>query len=187
MIARTYDDADRNADRELLDNDPGTTTTCASCERETPAPTSRIAGDFVMCEHCGLDVHTGELLDAWAMGDPKLDAPAAAATSQTEAQANITHAITPATAIDFLSAASKHMQNRASTYDKPTGERSMGKTVTAFNAITGQTITEEQGWLLMGILKMVRSQQGDFKADNYEDEAAYAALRGECATRERTQ
>jgi hypothetical protein len=28
---------------------------------------------------------------------------------------------------------------------------------------------------------MVRSQQGEFKADNYEDEAAYAALRGECA------
>jgi ribosomal protein L37AE/L43A len=67
MIARTYDDADRNADRELLDNDPGTTTTCASCERETPAPTSRIAGDLVMCEHCGRDVHTGESLDAWVI------------------------------------------------------------------------------------------------------------------------
>lgn len=187
MTARTHDDADRNADRELLDNDPGTTTTCASCERETPAPISRIAGDFVMCEHCGLDVHTGESLSAWAMGDPKLDAPAAAATSQTEAQASITHAITPTCAADFLAAAGKHMQARASTYDKPAGERSMGKTVAAFNIIADQNLTEEQGWLFMGVLKKVRSQQGDFKADNYEDEAAYAALRGECAARERTQ
>lgn len=57
----------------------------------------------------------------------------------------------------------------------------MGRTVKAFNAITSHTLTEEQGWLFMGLLKMVRSQSGDFKADNFEDEAAYAALRGECA------
>lgn len=93
----------------------------------------------------------------------------------------------PTCAADFLAAAGKHMRDRASTYDKAAGERSMGKTVAAFNIIADQYLTEEQGWLLMGILKMVRSQQGAFKADNYEDEAAYAALRGECATRERTQ
>lgn len=86
---------------------------------------------------------------------------------------------------DFLMAAIGHMQDRASTYDKPNGERSVGKTVAAFNVITGLNLTEEQGWLFMGILKMVRSQQGDFKADNYEDEAAYAGLRGECASRDR--
>jgi hypothetical protein len=73
------------------------------------------------------------------------------------------------------------MQDRAATYDKPDGERSMGRTVEAFNAITSHTLTEEQGWLFMGLLKMVRSQSGDFKSDNFEDEAAYAALRGECA------
>jgi hypothetical protein len=73
------------------------------------------------------------------------------------------------------------MQDRAATYDKPDGERSMGRTVEAFNAITSHTLTEEQGWLFMGLLKMARSQSGDFKADNFEDEAAYAALRGECA------
>lgn len=88
-------------------------------------------------------------------------------------------------AADFLRAGLSHMQDRASTYDKPQGERSMGKTVAAFNVITGHELTEEQGWLLMGLLKMVRSQQGNFKADNYEDEAAYAALRGESAARDR--
>lgn len=79
-----------------------------------------------------------------------------------------------------------HMEDRAATYDKPEGERSMGKTVAAFNAITGQALTEEQGWLFMGLLKMVRSQQGAFRADNYEDLAAYAALQGECAAATRS-
>jgi len=82
---------------------------------------------------------------------------------------------------DFLQAGIGHMQDRAATYDKPTGERSMAATVGAFKCVSGVEMTEEQGWLFMGLLKMVRSQQGEFKADNYEDEAAYAALRGECA------
>ena len=77
--------------------------------------------------------------------------------------------------------AAGHIGDRADTYDKPEGERSMASTVEAFNAITGHSLDEEQGWLFMGILKMVRSQQGKFKVDNYEDEAAYAALRAECA------
>lgn len=88
-------------------------------------------------------------------------------------------------AADVLKAGVQHMQDRASTYDRSEGERSMGRTVMAFNAITGHELTEEQGWLLLGVLKMVRSQQGDFKLDNYEDEAAYAALRAECAAVER--
>ena len=77
------------------------------------------------------------------------------------------------------------MEDRAVTYDKEGGERSMGKTVAAFNVITGSNLTEEEGWLFMEILKQVRSMQGAFKADNYEDLAAYAALRGECASRDR--
>ncbi|MND38627.1 hypothetical protein D3C76_47670 [compost metagenome] len=94
--------------------------------------------------------------------------------------------MTKTTAAGILQAGLKHMEDRASTYDKPEGERSMGRTVAAFNAVTGHTLTEEHGWLLLGLLKMVRSQQGDLRMDNYEDEAAYAALRGECAARERT-
>ena len=89
------------------------------------------------------------------------------------------------TAASILTAALGHMEDRAKTYDAPGGERSMGKTVAAFNVITGQKLTEEAGWLFMEILKQVRSQQGDYRADNYEDMVAYAALRGECAARER--
>lgn len=87
---------------------------------------------------------------------------------------------------DFLKKGLNHMEDRAATYDKKgCGERSMAKTVVAFNAITGHNLTEEEGWLFMENLKQVRSLQGNFKADNYEDLAAYAALRGECASRER--
>lgn len=89
------------------------------------------------------------------------------------------------TAASMLTAALGHMEDRAKTYDAPGGERSMGKTVAAFNIITGHTLTEEAGWLFMEILKQVRSQQGNYRADSYEDLVAYAALRGECAARER--
>lgn len=89
---------------------------------------------------------------------------------------------------DFLKAGIKHMQDRASTYDKPEGERSMSATVAAFNAVTGDGVmnTEERGWLFMQLLKAVRSQQGDFKADNYEDGASYVGLCGEAAAKERS-
>ena len=91
----------------------------------------------------------------------------------------------PKTAGDFLGAALSHMEDRASTYDNPTGERSMGRTVEAFNAITGHKLTEEHGWLFMCLLKQVRSQQGKYKSDSYEDGAAYFALMGECAAKVR--
>lgn len=88
-------------------------------------------------------------------------------------------------AAEILEAGVAHMKNRASTYDKPGGERSMGATVTAFNAATGQSLTEEQGWLFMVLLKVVRAQQGNFKLDSYEDGAAYFGLAGEAAQQER--
>ena len=89
------------------------------------------------------------------------------------------------TAPSILRAAIKHMEDRAKTYDKPEGERSMGATVDAFSAVTGVSMTEEQGWLFMALLKAVRSQQGEYKADNYEDGAAYFARAGESAMRDR--
>lgn len=89
------------------------------------------------------------------------------------------------TASDFLGAALNHLGDRASTYDNPTGERSMGRTVEAFNAITGHKLTEEQGYLFMVLLKAVRSQQGKYKSDSYEDGASYFALMGECAAKVR--
>lgn len=61
----------------------------------------------------------------------------------------------------------------------------MERTVSAFQAITGVTLTVEQGWLFMAVLKAVRSQQGNFKMDSYEDGAAYFALAGEQAEMDR--
>ena len=88
-------------------------------------------------------------------------------------------------AADILNASLGHMQDRASTYDKPEGARRMGATVDAFKAVTGVFMTEEQGWLFMALLKAVRSQQGAYRADSYEDGAAYFALAGEAAVRDR--
>ena len=90
------------------------------------------------------------------------------------------------TANHFLEAAKGHLGARATTYDNPQGERSMERTVKVFDALTDIQLTEEQGWLFMEVLKQVRSLQGKFKADNYEDLAGYAALRGEAAARSRT-
>lgn len=89
------------------------------------------------------------------------------------------------TADSFLIAARKHMFDRAGTYDKPgdeetEGERSMSQTVAAFNAITGQNITEAEGWLLLQVLKDVRQWATiPFHVDSAEDCVAFAALKAE--------
>lgn len=83
-------------------------------------------------------------------------------------------------AADLLAAAEKHMRDRAATYDKPEGERSMARTVQAFNAITGRDLAESDGWLLMQILKDVRDRQlVTPHIDSLEDCVAYAALKAE--------
>ncbi len=88
---------------------------------------------------------------------------------------------TPAiTAPALLSRAAEHMAERAKQYDKPDGERSMGRAVQAFNAITGRDLSEPEGWLLMQVLKDVRLFQRDgYHADSAEDCIAYAALKAE--------
>jgi len=84
------------------------------------------------------------------------------------------------TAQQLLNKAQTHMQARAATYDKPEGERSMAATVEAYNAITGQALTEANGWLLMAVLKMVRdNQRSEAHVDSVEDLVAYASLYGE--------
>lgn len=85
----------------------------------------------------------------------------------------------PESAHEFLKRAAAHMEDRATTYDNPEGERSMEKTVAIFNALRERDLTETEGWLFMSILKLVRANQGEFKSDNYEDLVAYAALMGE--------
>lgn len=81
---------------------------------------------------------------------------------------------------DFLAAAQSHMADRAKTYDRPTGERSMARTVAAFNEITGHSLSESDGWMMMMLLKAVRlTQRATYHADSAEDLVAYAALLGE--------
>ena len=85
------------------------------------------------------------------------------------------------TASQINDQAMKHIRDRASNYDQPQGERSMGKTVIAFNAITGRDLTESEGWLMLQVLKDVRQWQNpnEYHQDSGEDCIAYAALKAE--------
>lgn len=83
-------------------------------------------------------------------------------------------------AAELLGRAAKHMRDRAATYDKPEGERSMGRAVDAFNAVTGHTLKESEGWLFMALLKAVRSEtRSEPHQDSLEDLIAYTALYAE--------
>lgn len=88
---------------------------------------------------------------------------------------------TTASAPDLLDAAAGHMRDRAATYDKPEGERSMAQTVAVFNQFHGTALTEAQGWHFMQILKDVRlfSNTANPHRDSVEDGVAYSALKGE--------
>ncbi len=114
------------------------------------------------------------------------DAPSGGFCQEHSARDVAPRQFTPApTADEILTTAAGHLKDRAVTYDQPQGERSMGKTVAMFNTLTEHGLTEEQGWLFMACLKMVRAQAGRYRADSYEDGAAYFALAGESAAQER--
>lgn len=82
---------------------------------------------------------------------------------------------------DLLEAAAGHMRDRAATYDKPEGERSMAQTVAIFNLHHGAALTEAQGWHFMQILKDVRlfTNVDQPHRDSGEDGIAYSALKVE--------
>lgn len=88
-------------------------------------------------------------------------------------------------ATEFLQAAIDVQSERGKQYDSPEGERSMGRTVQAFNAITGRDLTEAEGWLLLQVLKDVRqwSAKG-FHADSALDGVAYSSLKAEALSAE---
>jgi hypothetical protein len=80
----------------------------------------------------------------------------------------------------FLSDAASIMKERGKQYDQEGGERSMNKTIVAFNTITGHTLRESEGWLLLQLLKDVRQwQKESYHKDSAEDCVAYAALKAE--------
>ena len=81
-------------------------------------------------------------------------------------------------ASDFLEEAVTTMKKRALQRDTE-NERSMAKTVAIFNAWTGGSMTEADGWRFMICLKQAREIQGSFLRDDYVDLSAYAGLLGE--------
>lgn len=88
-------------------------------------------------------------------------------------------------ATELLTRAAELMAERGKQYDQPAGERSMGRAVTAFNAITGRHITEAEGWLLMECVKNVRLwQRPGYHEDSAHDGIAYSALKAEAKQKE---
>ena len=92
--------------------------------------------------------------------------------------------MTFATSIDnapaILQEAKRCIGDRANERDQES-ERSMARTVAAFNAMYNLNLTEEQGWMFMVFLKAARASGGSFKLDDYVDGSAYFALAGESA------
>lgn len=76
----------------------------------------------------------------------------------------------------LLKAAADTILERGAQRDLPEGERSMARAVQAFNALTGQKLSETDGWLFMTILKISRHQGGSFHRDDLQDGIAYLAL-----------
>lgn len=69
----------------------------------------------------------------------------------------------------------------------------MARAVAMFNELVGSSgdaallgpgMSELDGWRFMVCLKLARSINGKFNADDYDDMAAYAALAGECAAKD---
>ena len=85
---------------------------------------------------------------------------------------------------DYLNEAAAIQEQRGRDYDAPTGERSMGAIVEAFNAIYGTNLTETQGWQFLVLLKMRRlhTAKGHHE-DSAADEVSYAALAAESSER----
>lgn len=80
----------------------------------------------------------------------------------------------------ILQEAHRCIADRAHERDQES-ERSMERTVAAFNAMYKLNLTEEQGWMFMVFLKAARASGGSFKLDDYVDGSAYFALAGESA------
>lgn len=85
---------------------------------------------------------------------------------------------------EFLQAAIDVQVERGKQYDKPSGERSMAATVSAFNCITGSMMEESDGWMFLGLLKLVRQSQNpeQYHHDSALDFVAYASLYAEAAS-----
>lgn len=82
-------------------------------------------------------------------------------------------------AYNILGKAAQTIGSRATERDLKE-ERSMKACVDAFNGLYGTTITEEQGWAFMILLKLARAK-GKVVFDSYLDAVSYCALMAESA------
>lgn len=90
----------------------------------------------------------------------------------------------------ILTEAATTLRQRGVDYDGKGyqgGERSMAHTVAIFEAWTGISLSEADGWRFMMALKMARSLTGKPKLDTYVDLAGYAGLLGECHLNSRAE
>lgn len=151
---------------------------CSTCKHEDKEPREE------PCNTCG---GGGALsYSNWEPEYVRVNAPKAAPIdSDAKAASDFIRNTNVPTAPDILSAAEKHMRDRAATYDTPGGERSMAQTVAVFNTFHGTELTEAQGWHFMQILKDVRLfTRAGYHADSAEDGVAYAGLKAEAKAKE---
>lgn len=142
--------------------------------------------DIADLNNYGLDVSFVAVDEVAELAGPEQSADSFDEVEATEAYADIKAELaSPIGADEILQVANEAIAQRGVMYDS-TGqqqERSMGKVVTMFNALTGHELTIEQGWKFMCLLKLARSEQGEFSLDSFIDLAAYAALAGEEAAK----
>lgn len=82
---------------------------------------------------------------------------------------------------DWLREAADTLDERGKQYDSTGSERSMEKTVTIFNMLTGNSLTTAEGWQFMKVLKDVRlwSNTDVTHVDSIVDNLGYTALLAE--------
>ena len=152
---------------------------------EPPHPTT-YSKDIADLNNYGLDVSFVAVDEAAELVGPEQSVDSFDEVEATEAYADIKAELaSPIGADEILQVATEAIVQRGVMYDS-TGqqqERSMGKVVAMFNAMTGHELTNEQGWKFMCLLKLARSEQGEFSLDSFIDLAAYAALAGEEAAK----
>lgn len=152
---------------------------------EPPHPTT-YSKDIADLNNYGLDVSFVAVDEAAELVGPEQSVDSFDEVEATESYADIKAELaSPIDADEILQVANEAIVQRGVMYDS-TGqqqERSMGKVVAMFNALTGHELTNEQGWKFMCLLKLARSEQGEFSLDSFIDLAAYAALAGEEAAK----
>lgn len=137
-----------------------------------------------ICRTCGIEYDTIPKAMACFDAHEAEEARAVGAFIEEAADAVLAEALPEPKAAELLGRAARHMHDRSSTYDSPGGERSMGKAVAAFNAISGHTLSESEGWLFMTLLKAVRGfTREQYHADSFEDLIAYGALMAEAKSK----